>query len=158
MAYSSEEKENILNSIFESISNGDSLRTSLCINKISSQTFFKWIDSDIEKSKQYARACEMRAESMADEIIEIADENNADVYVDDNGVARIDGNAVQRSRLKVEARKWLISKMNPKKYGDKIDIDHTTKGESINNITDLSALSNEELQSLKAIHDKINNT
>lgn len=100
----------------------------------------------------------MRAESMADEIIEIADENNADVYVDDNGVARIDGNAVQRSRLKVEARKWLISKMNPKKYGDKIDIDHTTKGESINNITDLSALSNEELQSLKAIHDKINNT
>lgn len=48
--------------------------------------------------------------------------------------------------------------MNPKKYGDKIDIDHTTKGESINNITDLSALSNEELQSLKAIHDKVNNT
>ena len=41
---------------------------------------------------------------------------------------------------------------------DKKELDHTTKGESINNITDLSSLSTEELKSLKAIHDKINNT
>lgn len=41
---------------------------------------------------------------------------------------------------------------------DKKELDHTTKGESINKITDLSTLSLEELQSLKAIHDKLNNT
>ena len=56
---------------------------------------------------------------MFEEILEIADENNADAYVVD-GETKIDGNTVQRSKLKIDARKWMLGKMQPTKYGDKV--------------------------------------
>ena len=131
MAYSEEEKENIIERIFTSIEDGNSLRLACQINKLPTKTFYEWIDGDEEKSKQYARACELRAEALLDELIDIVDEKNADAYIDDNGNLQIDGNAIQRSRLRYDARKWLISKLNPKKYGDKLDIDHKTNGKDI---------------------------
>ena len=131
MAYSEEEKENIIERIFTSIEDGNSLRIACQINKLPPKTFYEWIDGDEEKSKQYARACELRAEALLDELIDIVDEKNADAYIDDNGNLQIDGNAIQRSRLRYDARKWLISKLNPKKYGDKLDIDHKTNGKDI---------------------------
>lgn len=98
----------------------------LSIRKITSHfdmpnrdTFNTWIREDKELSDQYARAREMRSDLIFDEILEIADSANADAYVDDNGVVKIDGEAIQRSRLKIDARKWTLSKMQPKKYGDK---------------------------------------
>lgn len=125
MAYDIEQKENILTAIFNDIENGDSLRKSLINNKLSSKTFYEWIDKDEEKVKQYARACEDRAEMIADEILEICDSSEADVYQDDNGETKIDGNTVQRARLQVDTRKWLLGKLNPKKYGDKLDVNNT---------------------------------
>ena len=129
MAYSEKEIEEIFETILKQISrDGLSLRKILAqSNMPSSQTFYDWLDKDKEKSKQYARACEDRQDLIFDEILDIADENNADVYVDDTGKAVIDGNVVQRSRLKVDARKWALSKMNPKKFGDsqKIEMEIT---------------------------------
>ena len=122
MAYSVEQIETKFNEITLKIS-----RDCLSLRKVliqdgmpSSETFYKWMDADKNKSKQYARACEDRHDILFDEIIEIADENDADVSIV-GGEARIDGNTVQRSRLKIDARKWALSKMNPKKYGDKIE-------------------------------------
>tara|TARA_R110000822_G_scaffold215825_1_gene350678 strand:- start:189 stop:623 length:435 start_codon:yes stop_codon:yes gene_type:complete len=122
MAYSVEQIETKFNEITLKIS-----RDCLSLRKVliqdgmpSSETFYKWLDADKNKSKQYARACEDRHDILFDEIIEIADENDADVSIV-GGEARIDGNTVQRSRLKIDARKWALSKMNPKKYGDKIE-------------------------------------
>lgn len=132
MAYSEEEKTNLINDICQRVSNGEALRTVLQSSDMpDSTTFYNWIDSDEEKSKQYARATSERADAIFEEILEIADENNADVYVDDAGEAKIDGNTVQRSKLKVDARKWMLSKMQPKKYGDKLDL--TSKGGKIQN-------------------------
>lgn len=133
MAYSDEDKERILNTIFEEIQSGDSLRQTLINNKISSQTFYIWIEANEEKSKQYARACEDRAEKIADEILEICDSSEADVYQDDNGETKINGNTVQRARLQVDTRKWLLGKLNPKKYGDKVDV--TSDGEKLSQVT-----------------------
>jgi hypothetical protein len=125
MAYSSQEIEDIFNKVCERIQNGEAVRTILLESDMpSSRTFFKWLDELDEndaKVKQYARATTKRADAIFDEILDIADENNADVYIDD-GVAKIDGNTVQRSRLRVDARKWVASKLNPKKYGDKLDV------------------------------------
>jgi transposase-like protein len=64
-------------------------------------------------SQQYARARDAGYEKMADEIIAISD---ADCTV--NG--QPDNALVQKQRLQVDSRKWLLSKMLPKKYGDKI--------------------------------------
>ena len=132
MAYSKKEVETIFEEIIKQVSEGSSLREVLRQTDMpSSQTFYLWINEDESKSKQYVRACRDRADGIFDEIIEIADENNADVYVDDTGEAKIDGNTVARSRLKIDARKWVASKLNPKKYGDKVDV--TSGGEKINN-------------------------
>lgn len=96
---------------------------------MSTQTFYAMLSGDEEKSKRYARACEARADAIFDEIIDIADSSNADLIMNDKGGLTVDGEAVQRSRLKIDARKWVLSKLQPKKYGDKIDV--TTDGEKI---------------------------
>jgi hypothetical protein len=135
MAYSNEEKESILNSIFEIIENGKSLRSALIQVKISSSTFFIWIDSDLEKSKQYARAAELRAETLLDEMFCIVDETSGDIDTVEIGegitIEKVNHENIQRSRLRYDARKWLVSKLNPKKYGDKIDV--TTDGDKLPN-------------------------
>lgn len=125
MAYSEEEKNKILESIFEKIENGTSTRKAIIEAGIPAKTFYLWIDADDDKCKQYARACELRADALVDEMLDMADENNADVYLDDDGNTQIDGNAIQRSKLKVDTRKWLISKLAPKKYGDKLEVENS---------------------------------
>ena len=84
---------------------------------------------------QYARAREIQAEVIAEQILTIADEEctmvKADKHgsQDDDGMGQtevvFDSTAVQRNRLRVDARKWLLSKMVPKKYGDKLVQEHT---------------------------------
>ena len=54
MAYSEREREQLFESIFELIENGKSLRKALATVKLSSSTFFIWIDENENKSKQYA--------------------------------------------------------------------------------------------------------
>ena len=101
--------------------------------RMSSSTFYEIIDNDDQKAKQYARACEDRADEMFDDILDIAEDTSSDKKTVDMGngveVEKVDNEAIQRSRLRVDARKWQLSKMQPKKYGDKLDI--TTDGEKI---------------------------
>ena len=129
MAYSKEQKEKIFSDIFQSIENGNSLRKSLVEVGISSSTFFIWIEEDEIKSKQYARATELRAEALLDEMFDIVDDSKNDVMEMDLGDGivntRTNNEVIQRSRLRYDARKWLISKLNPKKYGDKLDIEQS---------------------------------
>lgn len=54
---------------------------------------------------------------MAEEIVEISDVGNKNP---DNG--EDSKNAIARARLRVDTRKWLMSKMAPKKYGDKLEL------------------------------------
>jgi len=129
MAYSVEEKEKLFNTIFNLIENGKSLRFALKEVNLSSSTFFIWIDEDIEKSKQYARVTELRAEALLDEMFDIVDETSHDTITTDKGQEIPNGEWMQRSRLRYDARKWLVSKLNPKKYGDKTDI--TSGGEKL---------------------------
>lgn len=108
--------------IFQEIENGKSLREVLRgKNMPSSQTFYKWLNDIEELAKRYARACELRAEILFDEIIEISDHSEED-HTPFTGA-----NVVQRDKLRIDARKWVLSKMNPKKYGEKIDLTSDNK-------------------------------
>ena len=107
--------------IIKEIEQGNSLRKILSQNGYpSSQTFYKWISEDEIKAKQYARACEVRSDLIFDEILEIADDPRQDAIVTDNGIV-MNTEFVQRSKLRIDARKWVLAKMNPKKYGDKVE-------------------------------------
>jgi len=96
-------------------------------------TIFNWIGSNKEFLEKYARAKEESAEAMSDEILDICDDGRNDwmeVELKNGGsFLKVDQEAVQRSKLRVETRKWLMAKMKPKKYGDKMDV--TSGGEKL---------------------------
>lgn len=101
---------------------------------ISVATVLNWLTPGnaryIEKfEKKYARAKEMQADWLADELLSIADDGSNDTYTDSEGVGKTNFDHIQRSRLRVDARKWVASKLKPKKYSDKLDV--TSMGEKI---------------------------
>jgi hypothetical protein len=90
-------------------------------------TVMRWLDDYPEFRDKYARAAEQRAERMAEEILSISDESGRDYVEGENG-EQFNGEHVQRARLRVDSRKWLLAKMQPKKYGDKVTNEHTGAG------------------------------
>ena len=96
-------------------------------------TFFSWLRLYPDFLKQYETAKAEQAESMSEDIIDIADNGNNDWMekLDKDGVSigwMLNGEHVQRSRLRIDTRKWLASKLKPKKYGDST----TIKGDAEN--------------------------
>ena len=110
--------------ICEHIAQGKSLRTIAEMEGMPHQaTIMAWLDgSHPDFSEQYARAREAQADKLAEETLLIADESSQDTYVDADGNVKTNTEAIQRSKLRVDTRKWLASKMAPKKYGDKVAI------------------------------------
>lgn len=135
MAYSAEEKERIFNKVIVEMISGRSLRSIMKEDWTPNlTTFLEWVEADEEKAKQYARAFNMRADYLFDEIIDIADDDSGDVKINALGQEVMDGEFVQRSRLRVDARKWVVSKMNPKKYAERLELDNKHSG-SVNIIS-----------------------
>ncbi len=90
---------------------------------------FRWLQSNQSFREQYALAREVQADSWADDIIEIADDSSGDTIVDpESGNERFNSEYAARSRIRVDTRKWLMARMAPKKYGDKITQEHTGPG------------------------------
>lgn len=110
--------------ICEHIAQGKSLRTIAEMEGMPHQaTIMAWLDgSRPEFSEQYARAREAQADKLAEEILAIADDGRSDTYLDADGNVKTYTEVIQRSKLRVDTRKWLASKMAPKKYGDKVAI------------------------------------
>ena len=97
-------------------------------------TFFDWVAKDPELADKYAHAREIGSEKKIEEIEEIADED----YLPDMG-GKIDNAQVQARRLRIDTKKWILSKQFPKKYGDRVDLNHsgsiqTSAAEIIKNI------------------------
>lgn len=111
--------------ICERISNGESLRQ-ICRDEEmpGKSTVMKWLAANAEFVDQYARAREVQADHFADEILEISDDGSNDWMkraVDHGEVIEVpDHEHISRSKLRVDSRKWLMAKMAPKKYGDKV--------------------------------------
>ena len=80
-------------------------------------TVYRWMIEKNVFKEMYARAREDMADTLAAEIVEIADK--ADTK---------DSAAVNKARLQVDARKWTASKLKPRQYGEKLRVDHTAKG------------------------------
>lgn len=130
MAYSQKEINNIFNQICERIIEGESVKTILKDKDMpSSKTFWKWLEEDEDKVNQYARAKEIYADKVFEDIILISDGTDDDVLIDENGEQQVNHNIIQRDRLRIDARKWHLSKLYPKKYGDKLDV--TSNGEKL---------------------------
>jgi len=93
-------------------------------------SIFRWLANQPEFQRLYELACLSRTHALAEEIIAISDDDSAD-WIEEPAkhgagvVRRADNAAVQRARLKVDSRKWLLSKLQPRKYGDRVSAELT---------------------------------
>ncbi len=118
--------------VCERLAGGESLRA-VCRDETmpDKATVLRWLGDDdkAEFRDQYARAREAQAEAIADEILEIADDSTNDFMerkrADGPSETVLNAEHVQRSRLRVDTRKWLLAKLQPKKYGDRLDLRHS---------------------------------
>jgi len=85
------------------------------------RTVYRWLETRPEFQQMYARAREIQADYFVDEIIEISDDSRND-WMKREGELVTDHEHVNRSRLRVDSRKWAAAKLAPRKYGDKLAV------------------------------------
>ena len=110
----------------------------------SRKTFYEWLAQNKSLCDQYATFLEIRSDDMADEMLNIADEFGNDTITLEDGRVIENARIIARDRLRVDTRKWLLSKLHPKKYGDRVDIQSSDGSMSPKSI-DVSLLTTEEL-------------
>lgn len=128
MARPSGFNQEIADLICERLIKPESLR-SICLEEgmPSKTTVFRWLEANEEFRDQYARAREFQADVHVDEIIDIADTpviGEKTKSGADGKTETMTGDMIEHRRLQVDTRKWIASKMRPKKYGDKLDVEH----------------------------------
>jgi len=132
-----EKKEILFDEVINEIAlNGKSLLQA-SKGRMTPNTFYELL-KDETKLQRYARATDDRADLMADEILSISDNVGHDLVTLPDGREVVDNAVVQRDRLRVDSRKWLLAKLRPKKYGDKIDV--TSDGEKIQQLPSVTII------------------
>jgi hypothetical protein len=112
-----ENKAELIGLVLSGMRNGLSAFKACEAAGLSQSTFNLWVNEDAELAAEYARAREDLIERIANEVIELSD---VDVGLQPDG--KKDWAAVQKHKLQVDTRKWLLSKLAPKKYGDKLEL------------------------------------
>jgi hypothetical protein len=98
--------QEVADQICQRLEAGQSLRAAAAASDINHATVLLWTKTFPTFANQYTRAREVGYQLLADQIIEISDSQTGDVA---------------RDRLSVDSRKWMLSKMLPKVYGDKVE-------------------------------------
>lgn len=126
--WTGEAKEIAVTAICLGISTGKSLKSILDKDDSlpSYSSFMTWIGEDEKFLEKYRVAIDIRTEVRAEEITDIADAP-PQTYIDANGATRIDPAFIAMQKNRMDARKWEASKLKPKKYGDKLNVEATGK-------------------------------
>ncbi len=114
--------DEIFTQICERLCEGEILRKISKELGFSRVGLYHFIDSDATKTRanRYARAREMQMEAHEDDLITTAEDSSGDTIHGENG-PRMDSEWVARSRLKIDTKKWVMSKLYPRRYGEKIE-------------------------------------
>lgn len=121
--------------IFERIAQGESVNR-LCADPDMpcKASFFNWLATDDDFLDNYQKAKAVCAHSMAEDVLEIADDARNDFMdsLDEDdparAVYRLNSENIQRSRLRVDARLKLMRVLNPRSYGDRTTTELTGPG------------------------------
>ena len=118
------ERDKVFLDIIQQIELGRSVKNILDDDTypIDRSTFYNWLNDNPERIELYKRATEIRADNIFDDMLDLADDGTKDYYYDVNGNRQQSMVAVNRSRLQLDTRKWVLGRMNPKKYSEKLDI------------------------------------
>ena len=99
------------------MSDGLSMRQACIKAGMTAQTFLRAVDASPGLAERYAQARTALLDAMVDKILELAD---APVPLLDNGAT--DPGLVRQRQLQIDARRWVLSKLAPNKYGDRLDV------------------------------------
>ena len=100
-------------------------------------TIRRWCLKYPQFRSQYAQAKALQVETLVDEIIDIADDVSQDTDINEKGKEICNSEFIARSRLRIDTRKWLASKLAPKLYGiDPAGIEPATPKYSLEGVTD----------------------
>jgi hypothetical protein len=140
--------EEMADKICERIADGESLKA-ICEDEgmPHKATVFKWLGENTSFSDKYARAREAQADALFDDILSIADDGRNDWMEKQNEDGetwgwRENGEALRRSQLRIDARKWMAGKLRPKKYSEKLQVE--------------GSMTHEAGDSIKALMDAVN--
>lgn len=127
-------RQDVADKLCALLSIGQSLRTACRDDDMPAvATVFNWFRSHPEFLEQYTRAKEESADALIEEMMDIADDGTNDWTTkegkDGKVYTAVDHENINRSRLRVDTRKWVASKLKPKKYGDKVDV--TSDGQKL---------------------------
>ena len=122
--------QEIADRICEELALGKSMRTVCAQDGFPEmRTVFRWLRSNESFCQQYARAKEEAADAFTEDMISIADDAEQDyetrVNEDGHEYQAVNHDHINRSRLRVDTRKWIASKLKPKKYGDAMQLKHS---------------------------------
>ena len=124
--------EKAADEICERLSTGETLK-SICRSPgmPHESTVRKWARDDHKGFyTRYARSRDIGMDAMADELFDIADDGTNDWmerHGEGNDGYSLNGEHVSRSRLRVDTRKWYLSKLAPKRYGEKLEVTEKTE-------------------------------
>lgn len=147
MGRPSDYTQQIADEVCTRLANGESLRAICGADRDdfmpSIGTILRWVGEKPDFQKQYARAREIQAETLADDIVSIAD----------GPTTGDDSVQTARDRLRVDSRKWVASKLLPKKYGERVAHVGDADADPIRTETklDVSTLTAEQLRALSSI-------
>lgn len=118
--------QEIADLICERIADGESLR-SICAEEEmpDKSTVFRWLEALPDFATKYARAREFQADSMADDIVDIADTPQIGVKTKTNEKGEVEtteGDMIEHRKLRIAARQWTAEKLRPKKYGSRTNM------------------------------------
>lgn len=120
-----------MNAICVRLADGESLRAICGTEGLPSRSaVLRQLAVNAEWAQQYRAAKEIGLEAWADDIVAVATTPRLGKKTKTTGKGKtrttetITGDMVERSRLEVDAKKWIMSKLAPKKYGDRLDLNH----------------------------------
>lgn len=117
----------VIAAILSLVDDGKSLRSACKEIDFERKTFEGWIAADPELSSQYERARNNRAEKIFEEMLLIADTPQIGTVetAKEWGTEVKTADMIEHRRLQVDTRKWMLGKMAPKKYGDRVELEHS---------------------------------
>jgi hypothetical protein len=101
---------------------------------------YRWLNKHEVFRNNYARAKECSADFHADKILEVAEDGKLNP---------------NDKRVRIDAMKWVASKLKPKSYGDRVAHEHTDgEGKPLESSVNLAVLKTSDLNSLAELLNK----
>lgn len=125
--FGAKKRKAIQEKILERLMKGEHL-TAICRDSEmpSLETVYRWLRTNAEFAERYSFSREVAAQVMCDEIIEIADDSGDD-WIDGWDGRKLNRDAIERSKIKIDARKWTLATTMPHKFGNRTNIEVSGK-------------------------------